>query len=268
MSEKMLRNIFIVGTLLFLAVLGLMTVDSLTQVVSARTAQLTDQVVAGKQVWQSKNCNDCHTILGIGGYYAPELTKTFNRRGAAWLRAFMKDPGKVIPGTTMPNQNLSDTQVENLVAFFQWVSLIDTNGWPPQPLNAPKASVPPPAPAEVPAALPTPASSSAPPVAPSGNAPAAPGSAAAAGTPSLSGAALFQSKGCSGCHRINGQGGTDSPDLSRIGSVPYDGLPNTPEFLSKWIENPQAQKPDALMPAIPMSAAERDALVQYLSSLK
>ncbi len=102
MSEKMLRNIFVVGTSLFLVVLGAMTVDSLTQVVSARTAQLTDQVVAGKQVWQSKNCNDCHTILGIGGYYAPELTKTFNRRGAAWLRHSSKTPSKSSPVRLCP----------------------------------------------------------------------------------------------------------------------------------------------------------------------
>lgn len=256
MSEGMLRNIFVVGTLVFLVILGAMTVDSLAQVASTRTAQLTDPVVAGKQVWQSKNCNDCHTILGIGGYYAPELTKTFDRRGSAWLTAFLKDPQKVLPGTTMPNQNLTDAQVGNAVAFFKWVSLINTNDWPPQPLTAPKAAGPvssnapaqPPAPAVNPAAVPTDAASST--------------------TASLAGAALFQSKGCSGCHRINGQGGTDSPDLSHIGSVPYDGLPNTPEFLSKWLDNPQAQKPDTLMPAVPMSAAERDALVQYLTSLK
>ncbi len=256
MSEKTLRSIFVIGTILFLLILGGMTVNTLAQVASARTAQLTDEVVAGKQVWQSKNCNDCHTILGIGGYYAPELTKTFNRRGAAWLTAFLKNPQQVMPATMMPNQNLTDVQVGEVVAFFQWVSVIDTNGWPPQPMAAAQAAVP---------MVGNPATPSA---APTGNAPRASETVASTGTPSLSGAALFQSKGCSSCHRINGQGGTDSPDLSHIGSVPYDALSNTPEFLSKWLENPQAQKPDALMPAIPMSAAERDALVQYLTSLK
>src|SRR5256714_14343944 len=33
------------------------------------------------------------------------------------------------------------------------------------------------------------------------------------------GAALFQSKGCTGCHRAGGQGGRLGPDLSQIGSV-------------------------------------------------
>jgi nitric oxide reductase subunit C len=238
MSEKTLCNILIFGTLLFLLILGAMTVDSLSQVASARTAQLTDQVVAGKQVWQSKNCNDCHTILGIGGYYAPELTKTFPRRGGAWLTAFLKDPQKVLPGTTMPNQNLTDAQAGNLVAFFQWVSQIDTNNWPPQPLTASKLSS-------------VPASQS-----------------ASNAAPTLSGATLFQDKGCVGCHTINGQGGRTGPELSHIATQAYDGLANTPDFIGKYLENPRAQKGDALMPGIPMTDAERDALVEYLTTLK
>ncbi len=250
MSEKMLRSIFVLGTLLFLLILGAMTVDSLSQVASARTAQLTDQVVAGKQVWQSKNCNDCHTILGIGGYYAPELTKTFNRRGGAWLRAFLKDP-QVLPGSTMQNQNLSDQQAGDLAAFFQWVSLVDTNNWPPQPLAARPVTNPPPA---------QPATAASPVPDTANTAPTA--------APSLSGSAVYQDKSCNVCHTINGQGGRSGPDLSHIATQPYDALANTPEFIAKYLENPQAQKADALMPAVPMTAAERDALVQYLMSLK
>lgn len=264
MSEKALRNIFVFGTLIFLLILAAMTVDSLGQVASARTAQLTDQVVAGKVVWQNKNCNDCHTILGIGGYYAPELTKTFDRRGGAWLRAFMQNPQKVLPGTTMPNQNLTDQQAADLVEFFQWVSLVDTNNWPPQPITKSSGST-----------LVQPETKPAAAVAPSGNvsAPAASASSsqsapAPTATPGLSGAVVYQDKSCSTCHVVNGQGGRSGPDLSHISSQPYDGLANTPEFLAKYLENPQAMKADALMPPVPMTAAERDALVQYLTSLK
>lgn len=225
MSEKTLRNIFLFGTVFFLLVLGGMTVDSLSKVSSIRTPTLTDQVVAGKRVWQSKNCNDCHTILGIGGYFAPELTKLMDRHDAAELRDWLKDPQAVKPGTTMPNQHLTHEEVDNLVAFFQWVNRIDTNEWPPQPWTA--------------------------------------------GGTGLSGALLFQQKGCSGCHMVNGQGAPGpGPELSHIGSQPYNGLPNTPEFLAKWLENPQAQKSGSAMPRIPMTQAERDALVQYLTGLK
>ncbi len=224
MSEKALRSVFIVGTLLSLLVLGAMTVDSLSQVVSARTPQVTDQVAQGKQVWQAKNCNDCHTILGIGGYYAPELTKTFDRRGEEWLRRFLKEPRAVDPRATMPNQGLTDVEVANLVAFFQWVARVDTNDWPPQPIMG--LNVGP----------------------------------AAAGP---SGSLVYQQKGCASCHTLNGQGAAGpGPDLSHMGSQ------RTAESLASYLENPKARNPQAIMPAIPMTQAERDALVNYMMGLK
>lgn len=227
MSEKTLRNVLLLGTVFFLILLGAMTADSLSKVKSGRTPPLTDQVVAGKRVWQSKNCNDCHTILGIGGYFAPELTKVADRRDSGWLRRWLNDPQAVKPGTTMPNQGLTDTEAGNLVAFFQWVQEIDTNNWPPQPMIAAREA---------------------------GKGP--------------SGKLVYEQKGCAVCHMIKGQGSPGpGPDLTHIGAMPYDGLPNTPAFLVKWLEDPQAQKPETLMPRIPMSPAERDALVQYLRSL-
>ncbi len=228
MSQKTLRNILIFGTLSFALILIGMTVHSLAQVSSVRTAELTDQVVNGKRIWQQRNCDDCHTILGIGGYFAPELTKEAERRDSAFLSAFLKNPQSAKPGTTMPDQRLSDAQVQDLIAFFQWVSKIDTNDWPPQPLGAP-----------------------------AGTGVTAPG------------ALLFQQKGCSGCHQVNGQGASGpGPDLSHIASQPYDQLSNTPEFLSQWLQNPAALKPTTTMPAVPLTDAERQALVDYLTSLK
>ena len=228
MSEKALRNIFIFGTLFFFVVLIAMTVDTLRQVNNIRTPLLTNQVVEGKRAWQSKNCDDCHTILGIGGYFAPEVTKVFDRRGAAWLRSWHKDPLSIDPAATMPNQRLDASQVENLVAFFEWVSQIDTNNWPPAPVLL---------------------------------------EGAAAGQPA--GAQLFVQKSCSACHRINGNGAAGpGPDLSHIGAQPYDALPNTPDFLAKWLANPAAQKPGTLMPRLSLSDTEIKSLVDYLTSLK
>jgi cytochrome c1 len=58
------------------------------------------------------------------------------------------------------------------------------------------------------------------------------------------------------------------PNLSTIGSKPYDGLPNDPEFLAKWLDNPAAQKPGTTMPRLGLTGAEIDALVAYLTNLK
>ena len=38
------------------------------------------------------------------------------------------------PGTTMPDQQLTDADVNALIAFHKWVNGINTNGWPPAPL--------------------------------------------------------------------------------------------------------------------------------------
>jgi len=224
MSLKMLRNIFIGGTAVFLLALIVLTVQTLSEVNAKRTPGLTQEVVEGKKVWQNKNCNDCHTILGIGGYWAPDMTKEADVRDAQFLTAFLKDPQAAKPGTTMPNQRLTDQQVANMVAFLQWVSKIDTNDWPPKPL---------------------------------------------APTSNLSGALVYQQKGCPACHMVNGKGAAGpGPDLSHVGSQSFNGQPNTPDFLSRWLENPQAVKPGTTMPAVPMTAEERSAIVEYLVSLK
>jgi len=238
MSENKLRNLFIFGTLFFLLVLVWMTVDTLQQVRSIRTPELTANVVAGKQTWQFKNCNDCHTILGIGGYFAPELTKVVTRRDPVWLESFLIDPQTAKPGTTMPAQKLTALQANQVVAFFQWVNQVDTNNWPPQPM-----------------------------LSLGGGATVAP----QAGEVDLvrQGEDIYYSKGCEACHMINGRGASGpGPDLSRIGSQPYDALPNDPEFLGKWLENPVAQKPDTTMPRIELTNSEIEALVAYLTSLK
>jgi len=172
MNENVLRNIFIVGTVLFMVILIGMTADTLRQVANVRTPQLTDAVVAGKQVWQSKNCNDCHTILGIGGYFAPDLTKVITRRGAPWVSSWLANPQAMKPGTTMPDQRLTPDQVNNLVSFVSWVNQVDTNGWPPQPLAIAQAVAP---------------------TAPAGAKPAPPEVAA-----------LVQKGGCGACHAIPG----------------------------------------------------------------
>src|SRR5699024_1432585 len=46
---------------------------------------ITPAVVAGNHVWHKKNCINCHTILGEGAYYAPDLTKITKQRGEAYL---------------------------------------------------------------------------------------------------------------------------------------------------------------------------------------
>jgi nitric oxide reductase subunit C len=76
----------------------------------------------------------CHTILGEGAYYAPELTKVIDRRGEAFVKAMLKDPEAMYPGARkMTNYHLSDQEISDLTEFFKWIGKIDLNGFPPKP---------------------------------------------------------------------------------------------------------------------------------------
>jgi len=129
------RILLVVATVLSAIIFLGMTVDTLREMGPRTHAdQISERVVAGKWLWQKNDCNDCHTILGIGGYYAPDVTKSYSIRGEAWLKAFLKDPAQMYPNTRqMPNFHFSDDQVGAIVAYLKWVSEVDTNGWPPAP---------------------------------------------------------------------------------------------------------------------------------------
>jgi ubiquinol-cytochrome c reductase cytochrome b subunit len=66
---------------------------------------------------------------------------------------------------------------------------------------------------------------------------------------------------CVGCHVIDGDGGHDGPDLSRIGRE------HDREWLRRWIAQPKMIKPDAEMPAFErrLQPAELDAMAVYLA---
>ena len=85
------------------------------------------------------NCVGCHTILGEGAYYAPELGNVFHRRGASDESAFKgymlgwmaAQPLSTPDRRKMPQFNLSEEEVNALSDFLIWTSKVDTNEWPP-----------------------------------------------------------------------------------------------------------------------------------------
>ena len=86
------------------------------------------------------------------------------------------------------------------------------------------------------------------------------------------GKTVFTAKVCIGCHQVSGEitGGTTGPDLRGFGSRSRiaAAVPNTPDNLWHWLENPQRTKPGTLMPRTPLTAQELDDLVAYLESLQ
>jgi sulfur oxidation c-type cytochrome SoxX len=77
------------------------------------------------------------------------------------------------------------------------------------------------------------------------------------------GQSLFQSIGCSGCHSVNGTGGTIGPDLSNEGK-----RGRTRDWLTNQITNPKSHNPNTGMPAFStLSDQQLSQLVDYLLSL-
>ncbi len=132
------KAIFVWGTAISAVIFLALTYDSLVKMPQrTQETKLDAHVAAGKWVWQKHNCNDCHTILGIGGYYAPDVTKVMSYRDADWVTRFLKDPEKVWPNARkMPNLHIPDQEAADVVAFLTWVNGIDTNNWPPRPMVA------------------------------------------------------------------------------------------------------------------------------------
>lgn len=95
----------------------------------------------GKLTFQAKNCMNCHTILGNGAYYAPDLTKAW--LDPAWagesarevlMERFLLDPASNARGygtnRRMPDLGLTSEEARALMAFLKWTAAIDTNGFP------------------------------------------------------------------------------------------------------------------------------------------
>ena len=101
----------------------------------------------GKLGSQAKNCMGCHTLLGNGAYYAPDLTKAW--LDPAWgptgplqamtgketkeeaMAEFLQHPN-LYPthARMMPDLGITAEEAKGLVAFLKHMSSIDTNGFP------------------------------------------------------------------------------------------------------------------------------------------
>ncbi|MBI4302046.1 MAG: cytochrome c [Chloroflexi bacterium] len=96
---------------------------------TAETLPVVD-VAGGKALFISKACIGCHTVQGMHeakGKVGPELTHQASKSLIAGslpnteenLKKFLKDPIRAKPGTLMPNQNLTDSEVEALAVFLR-----------------------------------------------------------------------------------------------------------------------------------------------------
>ena len=87
------------------------------------------QVKAGRDVFFSTSCVNCHTISGTSarGRFGPDLTHLMSRdtlaSGAApntpeKLRAWVRDPQTIKDGSLMPNMQLTEQELDQLVSYL------------------------------------------------------------------------------------------------------------------------------------------------------
>ncbi|MCX7193013.1 MAG: cytochrome c [Proteobacteria bacterium] len=132
-TKAMARNIFYGGAVFFFLLFLALTFDTV-QTLPKRDHRenITDSVVRGKHIWETRDCIGCHTLLGEGAYFAPELGNVYKRRGGDFIKMWIKGQPTGAPGRRqMPQFDLNDQQLDDMVAFLKWTSEINTNNWPP-----------------------------------------------------------------------------------------------------------------------------------------
>jgi nitric oxide reductase subunit C len=131
LSKSQARAFFLGGTLVtFLVFIGLTIYSFMPKNDQTNYGKIDAQVVKGKEIWESNNCMGCHTILGEGAYYAPELTKVIDRRGDAYVKAVLMSKEPWAPrGRKMVAYAMTEADAEAVVAYFKWIGKIDLNGF-------------------------------------------------------------------------------------------------------------------------------------------
>jgi len=136
------RNVFYGGSAFFFAIFIGLTAHSHYYIRTTSTDEttLTESVARGKHVWEKNSCINCHTLLGEGAYFAPELGNVWIRWGGdsdpesardtlkGWMAA---QPSGIEGRRQMPQFNLTDKELDDLADFLHWASKIKTQKWPP-----------------------------------------------------------------------------------------------------------------------------------------
>jgi len=73
----------------------------------------------GGKLFYDNNCYMCHTIDGVGGRMAPDLTHVASRRDEKWIIAHLKNPKAFTPDSIMPSfAKLGEEKLKTLTKFL------------------------------------------------------------------------------------------------------------------------------------------------------
>lgn len=128
------------GTRLFFVICMIITAGLaglLITAIGGTNPPLTESVSAGQALWQKFGCEGCHTLYGIGGGYAPDLTHIVESRGESYLREFFVNPNAFHPkDRLMPRFTISVSETGELIDFLAWVGQAQAGAnFPPRTIN-------------------------------------------------------------------------------------------------------------------------------------
>ena len=143
LTKSAARNVFYGGSVFFFAIFVGLTAHShyYMRTTSTDESTLTDSVARGKHVWEKNSCINCHTLLGEGAYFAPEVGNVWDRWGGkedpaaareilkAWMAGAAVRASKAggrCRSSTSPTRN-------STISPTSWngPSSIKTQNWPP-----------------------------------------------------------------------------------------------------------------------------------------
>jgi cytochrome c2 len=86
----------------------------------------------GEKLWTVRGCNTCHNLSHTGKMSGPDLAGIVQNRDREWLRQFLKNTDEMLKsdpmavallkkwkGAKMPDQHLSDSEVEALINYME-----------------------------------------------------------------------------------------------------------------------------------------------------
>ena len=204
----------------------------------------------GKSIFDSQGCSGCHGEAGVGGS-GPALTHSSSQYPPAKLTAVLKAPTAKMKAAGMVPLTVNAADMKALVSYVSSLggASTATPGTPPSAGSSSPAS-----------AKGEPAAAVAPSKAPAGN---SAGDAIAA-----RGKSIFDSQGCNGCHGESGGGGT-GPALAQISSQFSPAqMAAVRKGLTAVLKAPTAKMRAAGMVPLTVNAADMEALVSYVSSVR
>lgn len=75
-------------------------------------------IAAGEETVKTVGCLSCHAVGELGSDFAPALDSVGTKVTASYLRQWIRDPRSYDADTSMPSLRMSDTELDNVVAYL------------------------------------------------------------------------------------------------------------------------------------------------------